>query len=350
MKLKSRLLLLILPLAFLSCATSGLSSGSSSSGGSKPQWIDDKHSLYPNDQYLVEIGEGNSLKGAKQDAKASLAQIFRTTIIVDSTVSTRYRDLSDGKTILESEMETTSDESITQLSDETLINVHFAESWTSDLGRVFVVAYINRMETGNIYRQRIDQDGMTANSLINSSAGEDSLLRRYGYLDAAMVMDAKIQSLRDQLDIIYQPFARTVMLPYDSSELRNLYGDTAKEMVYSINIEGDREGKVEAVVSQVLTDRGFSVAGGADASLAVFGRITMEEVILNNDYSNLRWTLFLEMVNEEGDIVVSMDEKKRETAISLTEAEARAYRSMEDAMQKSFLGSLEDYFDSFAGN
>lgn len=347
MKLKYVFLLSLIPLFLFSCASSG--SSSERSGGKKPSWVDDKHSLYPNDKYLVEIGEGNSLKSAKQDGQASLARIFKTAIVVDSTVSTRYEDLSDGKTILESRMETTSDESITQLSDETLINVHFAESWTSDMGKVYVVAYIDRMETANIYRQRIDQDGIKTDAFIKKSAQQSDLLRRYGFLDGAMVMDVKIHSMKDQLDIIYQPFARAVMLPYDPAGLHSAYADTAEQMQYSITVEGDRGGKVAAVVSQVLTDRGFSVTEG-ESKLSVTGRVKMEEVTLNNDYKNLRWTLFMEMRNEKGDVVVSIDEKKRETAISIEEAESRAYRSMEEMMHKKFLRGMEDYFDSFAMN
>ncbi|MDC7235493.1 MAG: LPP20 family lipoprotein [Spirochaetales bacterium] len=345
MKPKFILLAVLLPLFVMSCASSG--SSAERSGGKKPSWVDDKHSQYPNEKYLVEIGEGNSLKSAKQDGQASLARIFRTTIIVDSTVSTRYEDLSDGETILESRMNTTADESITQLSDETLINVHFAESWTSDMGKVYVIAYIDRMETANIYRQRIDQDGMTTDSFIRKSARQSDLLRRYGFLDAAMVLDQKIQSMREQLEIIYQPFARAVMLPYDPAELRSRYADTAEQMQFSVSIEGDRDGKVASVVSQVLTDRGFTISSNG-SSLSVTGRVQMEEVTLDNKYENLRWTLFLEMRNEAGDIVVSMDEKKRESAISLQEAESRAYRSMEEVMNKTFLRGLEDYFDSFA--
>jgi hypothetical protein len=45
-----------------------------------------------------------------------------------------------------------------------------------------------------------------------------------------------------------------------------------------------------------------------------------------------------------------MEEKKRETAVSLKEAEARAYRSMEEVMKKNFIGALESYFDSYAGS
>lgn len=347
MKLKYAFLLSLVPLFLFSCATTGSSPGQS--GGKKPSWVDDKHSQYPDETYLVEIGEGNSLRSAKQDGQASLARIFRTAIVVDSTVSTRYEDLSDGKTILESSVETTANESITQLSDETLINVHFAESWTSDMGIVYVVAYIDRMETANIYRQRITQDGMKVDEFVSKSAEQRDLLRRYGFLDAAIVMDQKIASMKDQLDIIYQPFARMVKLPYEPAELHSQYADTAEQMVYSINIENDSDGKVTAVVSQVLTDRGFSVTEGG-SSLSVTGRVLMEEVTLNNDYENMRWTLFLEMRNEEGDVVVSMDEKKRETAISLKEAEARAYRSMEEVMQKKFLREMESYFDSFVMN
>ncbi|MDA3957883.1 LPP20 family lipoprotein [Oceanispirochaeta sp.] len=348
MKSKKIIAAVLLAGLLVSCATGG-SVKSNGGGKRKPGWVDDKHSVYPNDKYLVEIGEGSSLKSSKQNGQASLARIFKTTIQVDSTVSTRYKDLSDGKTILESQMETTADESITQLSDETLINVHFGESWTNDEGRVYVVAYIDRMETANIYRQRIDNDANRTDLFIRKSAGQSDLIRRYGFLDAARVMDSEIQSLREQLEIIYQPFARAVMLPYNPEELGSLHADTAEDMVYTIALEGDEKGKVAAVVSQVLTDRGFSVFDES-APLSVRGRISMEEVTLNNDYKNLRWNLFLEMRNEKGEVVVTMEEKQRETAISLDEAEARAYRSMEEMMQKKFIGALESYFDSYAGN
>ncbi|QEN09500.1 hypothetical protein EXM22_16490 [Oceanispirochaeta crateris] len=345
MKFKKIITAIILTGLLISCATGG-----SGSGGRKiPDWVNDKHSVYPDDKYLVEIGEGTSLKSAKQNGQTSLARIFRTTIKVDSTVSTRYKDLSDGKTILESQMETTSDESITQLSDETLINVHFGESWTSSEGRVYVVAYIDRMETANIYRQRIDQDATRANLFISQSEGQEDLLRRYGFLDAAIVMDRSIQALREQLEIIYQPFARAVLLPYSPEELRSLHADTAENMVFMIRVDGDENGKVGDVVAQVLNNRGFSVSAET-ARLSVTGRIAMEEVLLNNDYKNLRWNLFMEMRNEKGDMVVTMDEQQRETAISLQEAEARAYRSMEKVLNEKFIGALESYFDSYAGS
>ena len=354
MKLQHIILTAAALLLLASCVTtpSGGDSNtpaSSSGGKGEPAWLQDKGSLYPEDKFLAEIGEGNSLNGAKDNAKTSLARIFRNTIIVDSNITTRYNDLSDGENILDSSMETSVDESITQLSNETLINVHFGENWTSPLGKVYIIAYIDRAETAQIYRQRIERDSERAAYFIDKSGTEDDLVRRYGYLDAAMVMDAQISSKRDQLEIINSPFARMIMLPYEPEELHSLHADTAKQMLFSVTIDGDEQGKLEDMVTQVLTDRGFTVGDGA-GRLAVTGRMMIEEVTLANDYKNVRWNLFMEMRNEAGDVIATMEEKKRESAISYDEARARSYRAMEKALQKNFIGALEDYFDSYAGS
>ena len=329
-------------LLLASCATGG------SSSGRRPAWVDDKHSLYPEEKYLVEIGEGASLKDAKQDGLAALSQIFRTTVKVDSTVRTRYRELSDSKKSLEVSQETTVDENITQLSDETLVNVHFGESWTDNMGRTYVVAYIDRTETAAIYRQRIEQDGEKTSYLISQSAGQTDLLRRFGYLDAAVVMDKNSSMMLDQLDIIHGPSRRMIFPSYDQEELYSLYAETAGQMVYAVSIQGDDGGRLSAMIAQVLTGRGFSVGNG-NAGLSVTGQVSVEDATLDNGYENIRWHLFLEMRNTSGEVVAAMEEQKRETGVSRDAAVSRGYRSMEEILKKKFIGDLERYFDSFAG-
>jgi len=340
---KQALVILGILLMFLSCA----SSGASSSGGKKPAWLADKHSAYPEEKYLVEIGEGSSLKKARQDGVIALSQIFRTTVKVDSTVRTRYQDLSDGENILESSMETSADETITQLSDETLVNVHFGESWTDDMGRSYVIAYIDRMETAMIYRQRIEEDGSLTDYFIRESATQKDLLKRFGFLDAAVVMDKNSKMMLDQLDIIHSPSRRSILPSYDDEQLYSLYSDTAGKMLYTISVEGDVDQKITFSVAQVLTERGFVVAG-ADGNLSVTGTVVLEDANLDNGYENIRWALYLEMRNEAGEVVVTMDEKKRESGVSRDAAVARGYRSMEEMLQKKFIADLERYFDSFA--
>ncbi len=326
-----------------SCATGG-----GSSGGRRPAWVDDKHSVYPESEYLVEVGEGTSLKDAKQNGLMSLSQVFRTTVKVDSTVRTRYVELSDGKKSQGASMETTVDDQITQLSDETLVNVHFGESWTDDMGRTYVIAYIDRLETARIYRQRIQEDANRTAYFIKESARQDDLLKKFGYLDAAVVMDKNSQMMLDQLDIIHSPSRSSIMLDYSSAELYSLYSDTASLMAFDISILGDEQGKLSAMVAQVMTGRGFALAEDR-ANLHVDGKISVEDANLDNGYENVRWTLFLEMKDQSGKTVVTMEEQKRETGISRDAAVSKAYRSMEEMLQKKFIGDLERYFDSFAG-
>ena len=143
------------------------------------------------------------------------------------------------------------------MSGETLINVNFGESWTDNLGRTYVVAYIDRVKTAMIYRQRIQADADRTDYFIKESAKQSDLLRRFGYLDSAVVMDTNSQMMLDQLDIIHSPSRRSIMLSYSPEELYTLYSDTAAEMVFTINVEGDSEGNISSSVSQVLTGRGF---------------------------------------------------------------------------------------------
>ena len=331
-------------LILVSCATGG----GSSSGGRRPKWVDDKHSVYPDSEYLVEIGEGTSLKDARQNGLMSLSQIFRTTVKVDSTVRTRYMELSDGKNSQGATMETTVDDTITQLSDETLVNVHFGESWTDDMGRTYVVAYIDRMETAQIYRKRIQEDSFRTANFLSESARQSDLLKTFGFLDAAVVMDKNTQMMLDQLDIIHAPSGRSIMLDYLPEELYSLYSDTASLMAFSIRIDGDSDGRLTAMVSQVLTGRGFSLSE-MDAPLSVSGQVSVEDAKLDNGYENIRWSLYMEMRDQSGKVVVTMEEQKRETGISRDAAVSKGYRSMEEMLQKKFIGDLERYFDSFAG-
>ncbi len=331
-------------LILASCATGG----NSTSGGRRPGWVDDKHSVYPESEYLVEIGEGTSLKDAKQNGLMSLSQIFRTTVKVDSTVRTRYMELSDGRNSQGASMETTVDDTITQLSDETLINVHFGESWTDDMGRTYVVAYIDRMETAQIYRKRIQDDSQRTANFISESSRQSDLLKQFGFLDAAVVMDQNTRMMLDQLDIIHAPSGRSIMLDYQPDTLYSLYSDTASLMAFSVSIAGDPEGRLSDMVSQVLTGRGFSLSE-TDAPLSVSGQASMEDANLDNGYENIRWTLYMEMRDQSGKVVVTMEEQKRETGISRDAAVSKGYRSMEEMLQKKFIGDLERYFDSFAG-
>ncbi|MBI9100422.1 MAG: LPP20 family lipoprotein [Spirochaetaceae bacterium] len=310
----------------------------------RPAWVDNKHSQYAEDKFMVEIGIGASLRDAKRNAAAALAQIFKTSIKVETTIQTRYKELSSGGAVDASE-ETTFDQDITQLADQELVNVNFGQSWTNDLGQVHVIAYIDRQVTANIYRDRIEENNSTVRNFISKSGDQSSQIRKYAYYDAAYVVARANQMLMEQLEIINLPIRKTIRTPYDINDVRDRRKEAALIMAFMVNIENDVEGKVASVLTDELTSFGFSIDPGG--SLAVEGAVSFEKVELDNDYENVKYYLTINVEDENGIPIVALEDNDRISAVSESDAENRAYLEIEKIIKRDLIGKLIKYFDSF---
>lgn len=317
---------------------------SNPSPSDKPAWVDNKFSKYPENAFMVEIGQGSSLKKAKASGAASLAQIFKTSIKVETTIQTRYKELSSGGDVETSE-ETNYNEDITQLADQELINVNFGESWTNELGQVSVLAYIDRQATANIYRERINENGNTIRAFISRSADQSSIIRKYAYSDAAYVVAQANQVLIEQMEIINLPMSRTIIKSYDLNQIRDDKKEIAYAMTFHIYIENDEEGKITSVLTDELTSFGFSIDPAG--SLAVTGSIAFEDVKLDNDMSNKKYYLTLNIEDENDIPVVSIEENDRISAVSESSVKSLTYREIEKVIKKELIGQFIQYLDSF---
>ncbi len=324
------------------CATSS----SPSQGGKAPLWVGDKDAVYPPDEFLAEVGEGDSLKGAKSNAAGAIAQIFRTRVKVDSEIRTRYSDITgqDGE-ILGMVTQTDFDQNIGQSSDQSLSNLKYGESWTDEMGRVYAVAYLDRAETGNLYRSRIMDNDERVAELLGRAGSQEEPLRRYAFLDAAHVYAEANQTLLEQLEIINMPMARSIMAPYDLGDLRASKADQAASLKVRVEVSGDPEGRIEAVLSDWITGKGFSVSEGGDLFLTAV--VSISPVELNNDYENLSWELNINLMDTSGYPAVSLPRQNRSSGISASAAESRAYNDMTEMIQKDFNKEFMAYLTSF---
>jgi len=328
-----------------SCVTGG-TSGSGRTGGKTPEWVSNKDSAYPPEKYLAEVGEGDSLKGAKSNAAGAIAQIFRTRVKVDSTIRTRYSEITgNGGETLGMVSKTDFDQSIGQSSDESLSNLKYGESWTDDMGRVYTIAYLNRAETGNLYRSRIIDTDERVSELLGRAESQNEPLRRFAFLDAAHVFAEVNQTLQEQLEIINMPMARSIMHPYKLGDLRASKADQASALKVRIEVSGDPDGRINAVLSDWVTDKGFTVSVGGDLFLTAV--VAISPVKLNNNYENLSWELNLSLMDSTGVPVVSLPRQNRATGVSVSAAEARAYNDMAEMIQKDFDREFTAYLTSF---
>ncbi|MFO8064209.1 MAG: LPP20 family lipoprotein [Spirochaetia bacterium] len=328
------------------CASSPSSSRGNGDGGqgsgSVPQWYEDPKSVYPDEEYLSAIGSGDTRRSAEQDALGSLSQVFEARVSVDNRINERYREIARGsETLTESEVEIAGATSVQ--SDERLVNVQHGESFTDSQGRVHVIAYMNRMETGRVYRDLIQKNGEQVRRFMQESRGEEGVVRRFAYLSAANVVAQNNRSLIDQLQIIFAPMARTLQLPYDEQEVTERRAELASRMAYRITLSGEGAARIEQALGEALSSEGFVVS--QDGPLQVRGEAELEAEE-DGKYEVTRWYMNLEFVDPSDSVVVAYNEQDRASGVSREASRSFAFNDMEEAAREEFVAHVIEYFDS----
>jgi hypothetical protein len=325
-------------------AANGSSEGSGGGGGAEsvPEWYEDPKSVYPEEEYLSAIGSGDTRRSAEQDALGALSQIFEARVSVDNRINERYREIAGASgTISESDIRLAN--SVNVQSDQRLVNVQFGESFADSEGRVHVIAYMDRLATGRLYRELIQKNGEQIERFLTEAESADSIVRRFALVSAANVVAQNNRGLVDQLQIISSPLANTLQLPYDEQRVTERRADVASQMAYRVDVAGGAGARVAEVVGDALSSEGFVVA--ADGPLGVTGSVELEPSE-GGRYEEVRWYLNLEFVGPAGDTLVAFTEQDRASGVSQDAARSFAYSDMEEVARENFVGQIIEYFDS----
>jgi len=318
----------------------------SASRTNMPQWVSDKDEVYPVERYLSELGEGDSLNAARANAAGAIAQIFRQKVKVDSEIRTRYTEIMGSKDeLLDIFSQTNFDQKIGQEADETLTNLQYGESWIDEVGRVYTIAYLDRIETGNLYRKRIDRNNRRIADSLDMAEGQQEPLRGYAFLDSSLVYAEANRVLFEQLEIISMPIAQLTKLPYSSNEIRTARANQAMKLKIRVEVAGDPDGRITDALENWITGRGF--VSSSSGSMFLAAAVEIEQLELKNKYENLHWTLVIELTDTDGHPVAALSAENRSSGISSTAAESRAYRDMIKLVQTDFDKKFSTYLSSF---
>lgn len=321
-------------------------SGPETGGGEKrPAWMDDINSVYSEDAYLAVIGEGDSLQKAKANAASDVSLIFQNKISVDNTMQSRFAELVNNGVLDSVSESTVMKENINQQSVQELTNMKYGESWVDSMGKTYVIGYIDRMETGLLYKVRIEDQAKIVAHLLGRSMDQDTLLGTYAFLDAAFAVAMGNEVLIAQMDIINPAIKRTIHLGYNLGDLKTARADTAHRMNFQIQISGDSDNRVTPLVVGVVNDMGFGVAG--NGPLRISGDFSMNKVDRGNDFENYKWYLALAMSDDRGIPVASFEADKISAGLSDSAAVSRTYKDLEEEIQRRFSRELNAYFNSF---
>jgi hypothetical protein len=339
--------LLLMALLLLNCSQSGQNLGSANAESkNRPAWMDNPHQQYPDAQYLVAIGAGDTRQDAENIAAGNLSRIFESKVKVDHTMKERYKSLSKGTKFVSEELTTESNENVNIKSDQSLVNVQFGKSYTDKMARIHVLAYLNRGETAAIYAEKIS----TANDQIIffSDKGENNedIVEKYAYMNAALIVSLNNKMLLDQLSVISPADYKIINANkgYNHNEIKNTIFDLAQKITFSVNIENDSDDKVKILLEEIISELNFNLSN--DPILNIDGEVSYEDLDLQR--GNLKfvgWNLDIKMTNNNDDVLITIAEKGREGGLDRTGAKRNAIKQIGKVISKKFKGQLTGYFD-----
>jgi len=308
--------------------------------GRTPAWVANPKAVYPESAYLVSVGAGDTRRAAENAAAANLSRIFEAHIESDERLLDQVHER--GKHV---ERTTTFTADINILSAQTLYNVQHAEAWQDRNGRYHAVAYLDRGETGGIYRGKINEQTTRVEFLLGHAEQTDGLLKKYALLRAANQHAAENLRLLRQLKVIHPRAVASATPAYSTNELRKALADTAQQIRVKIRIAGDDERRMVSCLEELITRYGFVV--GQPAVLEVDGRVSVTDTRQRAfGIVFVRYELALQIKDAGGSVLATLNNKGREGHVSLAEARVRSFRTLENAINTSGAQHFDHYFDS----
>jgi hypothetical protein len=309
--------------------------------GKRPSWMENPHLKYPEMYFISAVGEGDTIDDARNVAAANLAKIFRSDIRVEERVEERYFELIGEKNSYQEKTKFERDVNIG--SGISLVNVNYGEIYRDKTGRYYTPAYINRKKTAAIYLTRLKENDQRIREFIQQSQSGDAPLA-YAALSAALAISSAGNLLLEQLDIISPAAKKSIQMTYSHDEIARRCAAAAKALSFSVQIDGDSDGKVTAAVNELITGMGFVIK--RDGVMKIDGSVAFEETDIGRDSLEfVRYNLTLN-VKTGGVSVAGITARGREGHVSLKEAQARCLRSIVDLINKRLAKQLQDYFDS----
>lgn len=339
--MKKNILLLLIPFLILACAAQAKGK---SGKNSEPEWVQNPKSLYPDQMYLTAIGEGDSRSEAENYAAANLARIFQVKVTTDETYKQRYQELTrSGKTDFEDLTDIS--KNVNLQSAETLYNIQFAESFTDKMGRVKVLAYLNRWQTAELYEERINTNSSKISDFLAMADSAKDPMIRYAALSAAVAVSTDSEVLLRQLDIISPSTKEFLEINYNHQQISRELAEQARRISFLVDIENDSESKITIMLTEMLTSLGFVMS--EHALLTTQGLILFEETDLNrDDFQFVRYDFQVKILDEAGNTIAALSEKGKEGHTTYFEARERAIRKIGEKISTSFKPMLISYFDN----
>lgn len=320
-----------------------------SSSNVAPEWVTNPASAYNSNEYLWAVGSGADRKAAENDALALLVRSIQQNVLATTETN---KALSGNERVGYDMNYDYSSSVVTASSIKEIPGITFSQTWIAENGTVYTLALLNRQEAGRYYRQKIaDLTAVVESEIVYATANKGTFAA-LSALQNAVESAWENQGYIDTLAGINSNMYRMVSLDYGSAQTVEVLAARQKEnIVVAVNVEGDSNGRIAAVLEATLADLGLKITSASESTTAYLfqGKVMMEPLKLDNKYEYARFVLDIDLIEKaSGKILFPYTKNGREAHVSYSEAAQRAYRTMENMLKKEFIPQFLNFVNTSA--
>lgn len=322
----------------------------------KPDWIEGSSSKYPEAQYILGVGSGDERQSAEGAAFAAISRRFHAEISQKTEEWESYlqKDIK-GKT---ETRRTVSIDQLTSVStNKVLENVSIVKTWEDKRKkRFYALAVMDRRQTESILQDRIQSLDKKARSLLNEGGSLPDKIQRARNLRNALKALLLREAYNTELRVVNLSGKGIPDLIGLSNVNQDLQDFLRKELKIEVSVTGPRSEDLRSSILEGLTEKGFSVAGGANenpfeamenesssADILIKGIIEFETVP-NPQFKFVRWKTTIELVDRHnGKFFGGLTQSGREGHMTLSEAENRATRAVQKKVTEEITTRLVSF-------
>jgi len=319
-----------------------------------PDWVaGTKAAAYPEDQFLIGVGQAGSRPAAEERAYAAVSRIFKAEVNSQAKDWESYLTL-ERKGNVQIERRLTLD-TITKVStDKVLENVKIAETWSDPKTNLYsALAVMNRAAAQASLRSRITELDEAVTRDVNEARGtSDKLLRLRSFKRAIRTLITR-DAYNSDLRVVSG--GRGVPANYSvaglTGELEKLLNES---LIVAVEVRGDQAEAVRQAVMEGLVREGLPVtarnaqmtsgeAGNTDLLIRGLARLWPAD-LLDPRFRYVRWCADFVVVNQ-GDqrVVGSVARSGREGHLNYSEATGRALKSLQQEVSSALAKSLAEH-------
>ncbi|MGD9897693.1 MAG: LPP20 family lipoprotein [Calditrichaceae bacterium] len=314
-----------------------------STDGKVPGWIDHPYDSYPASRYIVGVGSGDTRANAENNAIGSISKVFQSKVSVDETVLQNYYENKQGVTANSEIINKTNIKSGQALKNITIDKSYYSSSE----GLYYVLAYLNRLDTEDIYQQEIEENYKLVSDYYYEYKTSENKLVKFAYLmRASDLMDVN-ELLLSQFKII-SVTGETIEAPVPVSQIMNEKVKLLSMITVRLNPDGGQSENAAAYLKQVIGKIGFKIVEDQRADFDINYRFTFAPASLGrNDVSGNNWQLALDIKDNINQFTLkTFTFANRTMGISEDQAYEKMMTALKKELDQSFYKQFIEYIRS----